>query len=468
MKESNRMKNSLFVISDLHLGGEPGFQICSTEGQTRLADFIRYITAQKNTDQDVHLVLNGDIVDFLAEKEFSSFTNDDVAAREKLARIINNTHQVWDSLRDLVAAEARLTVMLGNHDVELSLPSTRQLLMETIGAGRVEFIYDNQALVVGSVLIEHGNRYDKWNVVSHDALRAIRSAMSRGESPIKYIGPPGSQLVKDVMNPIKEKYPFVDLLKPENSGMLPILAVLEPSAMKSVPKLAALAAQTTEARFDENGIPLDHQNIAAVLRFPAKDEGLTLALSLAGIGDPQNIAAIGEPKGFWERWKSDASEVARNIQLNMLLRALRHYTKTARQAFNVDNEEQDYLLPANAAAANDHKIIIYGHTHLAKRVRLDKPGTIYLNTGTWADLMKVPDAILGDDDALARKQLESFLDDLEHGRLDAWRCQVPTFARVDFDNDILIGQDIYLYEGGGAAKSVPDGQLSLKNYTRQP
>lgn len=463
------MKNSLFVISDLHLGGEHGFQICSPESQTRLADFIRHVAAQKNTDQDVHLVLNGDIVDFLAEKEFSSFTNDDVAAREKLASIINNTRQVWDSLRDLVACDARLTVMLGNHDVELSLPSTRQLLMETIGAGRVEFIYDNQALVVGSVLIEHGNRYDKWNVVSHDALRAIRSAMSRGENPIKYIGPPGSQLVKDVMNPIKGKYPFIDLLKPENSGMLPILAVLEPSAMKFVPKLAALAAQATEARFDENGIPLDYQNIAAAtLRFPTKDEGLALALSLAGIGDPQNIAAIGEAKGFLERWKSDASEVARNIQLNMLLRAMRHYTKAARQAFNVGNEEQDYLLPANAAATNGHKVIIYGHTHLAKRVRLDKQGTIYLNTGTWADLMKVPDAILGDDDALARKQLEYFLDDLEHGRLDAWRCQVPTFARVDFDNETLIGQDIFLYEGEGTVKRVPESQLSLKSYTRTP
>lgn len=463
------MKDSLFVISDLHLGGEPGFQICSPDGQSRLADFIRYVAALKNVDQDVHLVLNGDIVDFLAEKEFSSFTNDDVVAQAKLARIIKNTQQVWDDLRDFVAAGARLTLMLGNHDVELSLPRARQLLIETIGAGRVEFIYDNQALIVGSVLIEHGNRYDKWNVVSHDALRAIRSAMSRGENPIKYIGPPGSQLVKNVMNPIKDKYSFVDLLKPENSGMLPILAVLDPAAMRNVLRLAALAAQSTEARFDENGIPLDQQNIAAAMpQFAAMDDSLALALTLAGMGDPQNIAAIGEPKGFWERLKSATSEVARNIQLNMLLRALRHFAETGRQAFNVGYEGQDYLLPANAAAANGHKVIIYGHTHLAKRVRLDKPEAIYLNTGTWADLMKLPDAILGNDDALARKQLEVFLDDLEHGRLDAWRCQVPTFARVDFDNETLIGQDIFLYEGEGAVTRVPEGQLSLNNYTRTP
>lgn len=463
------MKNSLFVISDLHLGGEPGFQMCSVPGRSRLAGFIRYVAAQKGAGQDVHLVLNGDIVDFLAEKEFSSFTNDDAVARAKLGRIIANTREVWDSLRDFVASGSRLTVMLGNHDIELSLPGARRLLLETIGTGRVEFIYDNQALVEGPVLIEHGNRYDRWNVVSHGVLRAIRSSMSRGESPIEYLGPPGSQLVKSVMNPIKEKYPFVDLLKPENSGMLPILAVLEPSAMKCVLQLAALAAQSTEARFDENGIPLDYQNIAAVgSHFPARDEALALALTLAGIDDPQNISAIGEAKGFWERLKGAASETAKQMQLDMLLRALRYFADTDRQAFDVGVEGGDYLSPANAAAAKGHQVVIYGHTHLAKRVRLSTPETIYLNTGTWANLMKVPDAILGGDEALARKQLVAFLDDVEHGRLDAWHCQIPTFARVDFDNGALIDRDIFLYEGTGTVKRVPDGRLSLLNYARTP
>lgn len=461
------MKNSLFVISDLHLGGEPGFQICSQDGQVRLADFIQYVAAQKTDDQDVHLVLNGDIVDFLAEQEFSSFTGDDATARAKLTEIIKNTRQVWDSLRHFVAVGARLTVMLGNHDIELSLPGARKLLMDTIGEGRVEFIYDNQALVVGPVLIEHGNRYDGWNVVSHDALRAIRSAMSRGEKPLEYLGPAGSQLVQSVMNPIKAQYPFVDLLKPENSGMLPILAVLDPAAMKNVARLATLAAKSKQARFDENGIPLDQQNIAAVGQ-SLQDDSLKFALSLAGMDDPQNIAAMGEAKGFWERLQNAASEAAKNAQLNMLLRALRHYAETARQAFDVGHEDRGYLLPANAAATNGHKIIIYGHTHLAKRVNLDKPGTLYLNTGTWADLMKLPDAILGADEDLARKQLEIFLDDLGQGRLDTWRGQIPTFARLDFDNDILTKQNIYLYQGKGVAEPVPAGQLSLNSYTRTP
>ena len=36
------MKTSLFVISDLHLGGGHDFQMCSPVGRKRLAEFISY------------------------------------------------------------------------------------------------------------------------------------------------------------------------------------------------------------------------------------------------------------------------------------------------------------------------------------------------------------------------------------------------------------------------------------------
>jgi metallophosphoesterase superfamily enzyme len=152
------LKKTLFVISDLHLGGEAGFQMCSPAGRKRLADFIAYSAAHKKDDHEVQLVLNGDIVDFLAEKEFSSFTNNDRAARSKLERIMKSTSEVWESLGGLASRGVRLTLMLGNHDTELSLPGPRRLLLDTIGRDRVEFIHDNEAFVEGPVLSEHGNR----------------------------------------------------------------------------------------------------------------------------------------------------------------------------------------------------------------------------------------------------------------------------------------------------------------------
>src|SRR5205085_9372924 len=94
-----------------------------------------------------------------------------------------------------------------------------------------EFIFDGEAYQVGDALIEHGNRYDKWNQIYYDALRHIRSFQSRRqEVPEEYAfpPPPGSEMVRTVINPIKKEYAFIDLLKPETSAVLPILMALEP------------------------------------------------------------------------------------------------------------------------------------------------------------------------------------------------------------------------------------------------
>src|SRR5207244_2236158 len=90
--------------------------------------------------------------------------------------------------------------------------------------------YDNEAYTVGDALIEHGNRYDRYNQVDHDALRRARSLQSRGLRPADHgvvLKPaPGSRMVAEVMNPIKARFPFVDLLKPETEAVLPILLTL--------------------------------------------------------------------------------------------------------------------------------------------------------------------------------------------------------------------------------------------------
>jgi len=459
------MSKSLFVISDLHLGGAEGFQMCSPAGRDRLVAFIDHVGSQQRRGHEVQLVINGDIVDFLAEEQFASFTSDDAQARRKLASIIASTGAVWTALKSLAASGCRLTLMLGNHDIELSLPGPRQLLVQTLGEG-VEFLYDNQAFVDGAVLIEHGNRYDKWNVVSHDALRQIRSALSRREVALEYDGPPGSQLVQQVLNPIKARYPWVDLLKPETSGMLPILAVLDPAAMTKALVLAKLAEEATRSRFDTNGIPLDPRQINSQWAESAarQDPMVRLARELADLDEPQAVSVLDGARDLLTRLKDAAHQSIRDEIYRRLLSALRAYAKQDRQAFDTRCEEDVYLKPANATARRDFKVVVYGHTHLAKRVPLEVEGAVYLNTGTWADLMRVPEAVLGDDDAAARRQLEGFVDDLDHGRLDAWRCQMPSFARIDVDNDQHLDADVFVFGLDGKVSRLPEGPLTLLAY----
>jgi hypothetical protein len=54
----------IHVISDIHMGGKPGFQILRETA--RLANFVRWVAAQRPNDR-VALVLNGDVIDTLAE-----------------------------------------------------------------------------------------------------------------------------------------------------------------------------------------------------------------------------------------------------------------------------------------------------------------------------------------------------------------------------------------------------------------
>jgi UDP-2,3-diacylglucosamine pyrophosphatase LpxH len=428
------MRTTLFVISDLHLGGSPGdngrlgFQICPVATQQQLASFLDGLP-ERSGDHDVRLVLAGDIVDFLAEEPFRAFTDDPRQAHAKLESILQSTAPFWEALKRFVEErDGAATLMLGNHDIELALPGTRQLLLDNVGDGRVDFLYDNEAFSHGKVLIEHGNRFDEWNAVPHGAFRRARSQLSRGRAiQPEFPGLPGSQLVVDVMNQLKKDYAFVDLLKPENAGALPVLAALGAPRLRDAWKFFQKFRQTWSVDYDEEREPTDDEYIGAG---DAADQRMfDLAEDIAQGGDATQVGSIGKA-------------VVREALLVAFERTLDQHA----DAFDVGKESAKYLVPARAAAKSGFQVVVYGHTHLAKRIRLgshDAPTPVYLNTGTWADLMGVPPAVWGADRNTARSALGAFVDDLAANRLDRWRRSVPTFARIELDGDVVTSADVY-------------------------
>ena len=106
------------VISDLHMGGPLNRQIF-TEGKL-LADFIGWLC--ETGLGDTALVINGDMVDFLADDEANYF--DPEGAIRKPQRIIDDQAfaPVWNALKRFVATPRRhLVITLGNHDLELAV-----------------------------------------------------------------------------------------------------------------------------------------------------------------------------------------------------------------------------------------------------------------------------------------------------------------------------------------------------------
>ena len=465
------MRQRLYVISDLHLGGEPapaeqaapqgapakpaarGFQICPPRTQQAMADFIDRLPKADAT-ADTRLVIAGDIVDFLAEEPFAAFTADPAAALAKFRSIVKNTAPVWQALRRFVGEHGgALTLMLGNHDIELSLPLVREALLAEVaggggatGTGRVDFIYDNEAFSAGPVLIEHGNRFDAWNAVPHGALRRVRSQLSR-RLPVQPEFPalPGSKLVVDVMNGLKKEHPFIDLLKPEDAGALPVAAALGAGGVREVWKFYGQFRRSSGVDFDEgSGEPMDETYIAAGAAggdVSPEDQALfALAEDIAAGGDAAQVS--------FSEWKAEAKHKA-------LFLAMRQVADKHRKAFAVDHEEETYLRPARHAAAAGWRVVVYGHTHLAKRIALTDDGlAVYLNTGTWADLMRLPDAVWSSDKGAASDSLRAFVDDLGRGALDAWRRSLPTYALIELDDQGAVAKaDVHFADNDEAVST---------------
>jgi len=433
------------VISDLHLGGAPaidgkGFQICPPATQKVLADFIRRLP-QSTEAEDCHLVVAGDIVDFLAEEPFEPFTADSDKALAKFEAIVRNTAPVWDALRHFVVDRGGdLVLMIGNHDIELSLPRTREALLRKVGRGRVRFIDDNQAFVLGPVLIEHGNRFDAWNAVPHDALRRLRSQLSRRlPGTPEFPALPGSRLVAQTMNPLKRDYPFVDLLKPENAAALPVLAALGAGGLKDIWSFYRNFRRQRAVDYDENQEPIDPERISAP---PSAEQAqYEAAMDIAAGGDATKVSAVGD---LLAGALKAIDEKKRQLRRAGLLDAFIRTRDIHRSAFDVSKEDLTYLRPAERSAAAGFKVVVYGHTHLAKRIAIGNDRqSVYLNSGTWADLMRVPDAVWAADAASARQAVADFVEDLEKSRLDRWRRSCGTYARIELQDDAVLSANVH-------------------------
>ncbi|WP_233261957.1 metallophosphatase [Vitiosangium sp. GDMCC 1.1324] len=316
----------------------------------------------------------------------------------------------------------------------------------------IEFLYDGQAFVRGPVLIEHGNRYDDWNIVSHDALRAVRSALTRRESPPPMRTVAGSELVVGVMNDLKRQYAFIDLLKPENEAAIPLLAVLDPGVLGQRKKLARLARQASRTRVprEDGGAPEERDLISGEAESP-ESHLLREAQELLGTSDDE-IGAREHLRSWWEVYRAGRAEDRRE-QLRRLRKALQCNVRAQHETFAVDEESPRYLRPAEALAARGFRVVVFGHTHLAKRVPLLGGAALYLNTGTWAELMRIPDAVLSDS-AAGDSILAELVEAVSDNQLDPWRTLIPTFARIELEGDTLVSADVFRFEEDGRVNPV--------------
>ena len=520
-------RQRVYVISDLHLGGAPpanagerGFQLCTQVDA--LAAFIGELATEPvDPDNRVELVINGDFVDFLAEaapagslggSPWSPLKEDPQLARQLLCDIAQRNQSVFTALANLQRRGHTLTLVLGNHDVELAFPAVRQALGTLLGVppgGALRFFHDGEAYRVGDALIEHGNRYDRFNVVDHDALRRVCALQSRGQAvpeELRMPAPVGSQLVAELMNPIKGAYPFIDLLKPESTAAVPVLLALEPGMRTHAARLAALAWRASQHTYVTPAMPKRSGDISAVattrrtgpadmggrvgpvpLNADEADLQRVLAEALGPVTAAQFLAQISPPgappslaapvvrrsngdiaarsgditarsgdiasRGAWAggvglfKLVLGIGDIESASRLDALHTALQAFCDPLLFDQSLESAESPYFQAASELARGELRHVVFGHTHLARNVALPSGGR-YLNSGTWADVMRVPDAVLGPDPKRARAALKDLVADIRARRFQSLIWQRPTYARLEVEGDHVKAASVEEYKGG--------------------
>lgn len=423
MISTENQLDELHVVSDLHLGGIQGHQIFN-QGRA-LAALIDHLGAAP-ARRRVGLVLNGDIVDFLADRNATYL--DPLGAADKLRLIFEDPafRPVWDALARFTRTPDRvLALVLGNHDVELALPGVREVLLARLcgqdegarGRVRIAMDGDGYACEVGGrrVLCVHGNQADPWNPVDFDALHEVSDAVASGRKPPAWEPNAGTRLVVDVMNPVKMDFPFVDLLKPETAA---VPAVLLAVGVEQQAPLAKFARIVVQRLYDQGRLATGFLGSQAIGEL-TDARALELLIRPATWQDPTPRRAIAWEGIDWLRQATeDDARGYRPVDLvdvsagetlglgGLLLDRLqrRDPRENLREAlvsflerdrsFDVHAEDETFLQLDGHEKTASADCVIAGHTHLARRLPRRSGRGVYFNSGTWIRLIQLTPAML--------------------------------------------------------------------------
>jgi len=219
------------VVSDFHLGAGSAAGDNPLEDFVADEDFVRFleiIRAESEKDTtEVELIINGDFFEFLqvpAVEEFdprhvypaAAYQDSSQAASiKRLDLIIAGHPDVFDALADFIQVEPprrRVTLIKGNHDVNLFWPRVKQRLREMLGAtGRRAsmLLFAERYVSREGIYVEHGHQYaeqfNRWD--NFDEPRDRRN-------PGQLFYAPGSRFVIDFFNSIGREYAWADSVKP--------------------------------------------------------------------------------------------------------------------------------------------------------------------------------------------------------------------------------------------------------------
>jgi UDP-2,3-diacylglucosamine pyrophosphatase LpxH len=439
--------DEVHVISDIHMGGKPGFQILRET--KRLANYIGWVGKQR-PNGNVALVLNGDVIDTLAEDVHGYVAVDEAVVTVQRIMGDPSFSPVWQALAAFVKLEGRtLVIVIGNHDIEMSFPVVQRLVASYLSGddlkarARIEFSTTGAGYTctVGNshIYCTHGNEVDAWNYNRYEDLAKVGRRLNAGRSldPSEWYPNAGTRMVKEVMNQVKRKFAWIDLLKPETSAAIGTLLVLDPSQMSKITKLLPIVGERIQSqkqvdqRLSADGFQPPEQNIAVPLTVdhllgPNLKAGVMGSKSSDGNSANDMLLAaednfnrpnrhattadgtLGTPELIWDRLTGWITGLEKDEALR---RALKDWLIND-ETFDIAYKDDTYT-QVTAAVGSTIDFVITGHTHLERAIDMGG-GRYYFNCGTWIRLLQFTEDMLKD-----TASFKPVYDALINGRMEA-------------------------------------------------
>ncbi|CAB5080408.1 hypothetical protein D3OALGA1CA_170 [Olavius algarvensis associated proteobacterium Delta 3] len=433
---------NLIIISDLHLSAglnEETRKYSRNEDfffDNEFDDFLKY--HQRENPGNNHLIINGDLFDFLQvngpltqELKRTGGATFSISDREekyglgtesektcwKLDRIVNGHKVFFKALARFLSEENRLSIISGNHDIELHWPDVQTALIDHIAGfvsdeaipskieARVTFypwFYYNKNR---KTYVEHGSQYDPFNSFEYLLWPVYAKDTDRLWLPF------GSFFVRYFFNKLEYRNPFADNIKPAIDYMNWAFKKDKPQFIRSIFKhfSAALGIYLKAGDFSKDeketiGRRNDEKLSIEATKAGLKPEVVTkiydqraapftrskLSVTLYYSGTLLVIAAIILALGIGFLWYTyGVSPTTFIIPLGLLMiRVLQGiWTKNRKQ---VDLKP---ILSTIKEQLEDVEVIVFGHTHDPKIEKV--PGNCWhFNIGTWTTVFSEEERLI--------------------------------------------------------------------------
>jgi UDP-2,3-diacylglucosamine pyrophosphatase LpxH len=382
-----------YILSDLHIGAgyarEGGNHLENFMADEDLVNFLHESQHESKREQcEVELIINGDFFEFLQVPAVDQYNpasaypkeayldSSQKASVQRLNIIAQGHPEIFNALSDFMHVECpqrRITIIKGNHDVNLFWPGVKSRLSETLGASGTRaslLLFADEFVSREKIYVEHGHqRAEKINC--YQDFFNPRSS----DDPTRLYYPPGSHFVVNAFNDLKREHWFVDHIKPPTTLIWYALHWNFEVASKTLADFIRYAC-----------VSGNNRSISDDSLFPTSE---ALLQDLENDDKRREISQrYANDPAFRQQFHQQIQQYLNVANVNSKEAVTLPLPQVSDDPFEMgqaDQQQQQMMLHRAAekvAKREGAKVILFGHTHYPIQKSLSN-GSVYINTGSW-------------------------------------------------------------------------------------